>query len=222
MIPLRDSTPSSTAPVVVYAIIATCVAVFLYTVGLGSEARIEAFYTSFGAVPHAVTTAAPGAYWGLLTSMFLHGGWLHLGGNMLFLWVFGDNIEDAMGHFRFVIFYLLTGLIATFSHIVTQPASAVPLVGASGAIAGVLGGYLVLYPRAHILSLVFLGYFARVVELPAVVVLGLWFLIQVMQGFVALGSSDVASIAFWAHVGGFVAGVVLVKLFAARRRRWEY
>jgi hypothetical protein len=105
---------------------------------------------------------------------------------------------------------------------VTQPASAVPLVGASGAIAGVLGGYLVLYPRAHILSLVFLGYFARVVELPAVVVLGLWFLIQVMQGFVALGSSDVASIAFWAHVGGFVAGVVLVKLFAARRRRWEY
>jgi membrane associated rhomboid family serine protease len=217
VIPLRDSTPSLSAPVVVYAIVAACVAIFLYTISLGSETRIEAFYGSFGAVPRAITTAAPGAYWGLLTSMFLHGGWLHLGGNMLFLWVFGDNIEDSMGHMRFIVFYLLTGLIATFSHIVPQPASNVPLVGASGAIAGVLGGYLVLHPRARILSLVFLGYFIRVVELPAVLVLGVWFVIQVIQGVGALGSPDVASVAFWAHVGGFVAGMVLIRLFVRRR-----
>jgi rhomboid family protein len=217
MIPLRDSTPSLTPPVVVYAIIAACVAVFVYTIGLGSESRIEAFYASFGAVPRAVTTAAPGAYWGLLTSMFLHGGWLHLGGNMLFLWVFGDNVEDSMGHIRFIVFYLLTGLIATLSHIFTQPASDVPLVGASGAIAGVLGGYLILHPRARILSLVFLGYFIRVVELPAILVLGVWFVIQVVQGVGALAGPDVASVAFWAHVGGFVAGMVLIRLFARRR-----
>ncbi len=217
MIPLRDSTRASTAAVVVYAVIAACVAVFVYTVGLGDEARIGAFYASFGAVPEAITGAAPGAYWGLLTSMFLHGGWMHLGGNMLFLWVFGDNIEDAMGHGRFVVFYLLTGLIATVSHIVTQPASDVPLVGASGAIAGVLGGYLVLFPRARILSLVFLGYFVRVIELPAVVVLGVWFLIQIVQGLGALADQGVAVVAFWAHVGGFVAGMVLIRLFVKRR-----
>jgi membrane associated rhomboid family serine protease len=216
MIPLRDSTRSSTAAVIVYAVIASCVAAFVYTIGLGDEARIGAFYASFGAVPRAITQAAPGAYWGLLTSMFLHGGWVHLGGNMLFLWVFGDNIEDALGHVRFVIFYLLTGLIATLSHIVTQPASDVPLVGASGAIAGVLGGYLVLYPRARILSLIFLGYFIRLVELPAVFVLGLWFVIQVVQGLGALAAPGVAAVAFWAHVGGFVAGVVLIRLFARR------
>ncbi len=218
MIPLRDSTRSSSVPIVAYVLIAACTAIFLYTQGLTDDAR-AALYTTYGAIPNVVLRGAwPQAGLGLLTYNFLHGSWFHLLGNMLYLWIFADNVEDAMGHARFVVFYLLTGALAGLVHIGLQPGSGVPLVGASGAIAGVLGAYLLLYPRASILSLVFLGWFVRLVELPAMLVLSLWFLLQLAQGFVSLAAPGVETVAFWAHVGGFVAGLVLVRLFVARRR----
>jgi membrane associated rhomboid family serine protease len=217
MIPLRDSTRSLSSPLVVYLIIAVCVAVFLYTQTL-DERTAERFYLTYGAIPAAVTAGAwPAAALGLITSMFLHGSWLHLGGNMLYLWIFGDNVEDAMGHARFVLFYLLTGVIAAMAHILVQPSSAVPLVGASGAIAGVLGGYLILYPHARIQSLLVLGWFWRVAELPALLVLSLWFLLELLQATMTLGAGQVASIAFWAHVGGFAAGAIVIRAFTAGR-----
>lgn len=215
MIPLRDSTRSASVPVVAYAIIAACTAVFAYTSGMGEEAR-AAFYTTYGAIPQAVLGGPwPRAGLGLLTYNFLHGSWPHLLGNMLYLWIFADNVEDAMGHGRFVVFYLASGAIAALVHIWTQTGSDVPLVGASGAIAGVLGAYLLLYPGARILSLVFLGWFIRLVELPAVLVLSLWFLLQVVEGLWSLAAPGVVTVAFWAHVGGFIAGLVLVRPFAA-------
>lgn len=217
MLPLRDRNPSRSTPVAVYALIATCVAVFLYTAGLESEAAQAAFFARYGAVPAQITGGLAGTR-GLLTSMFLHGSWMHLGGNMLYLWVFGDNVEDAMGHGRFLLFYLVSGIVASLAHVVTQPASPVPLVGASGAIAAVLGAYLVLYPRASILSLVFFGVFVRVVELPALLVLSLWFVLQLVQGVATLGMPGVTTVAWWAHIGGFVAGLALVGVFARRRR----
>ncbi len=219
MIPLRDSTRSRTVPVVVYSIIAACVGVFFYTLGLGSEDAQAAFFSTYGAIPRAVTGGPwPQAALGLLTAIFMHGSWVHLGGNMLYLWIFGDNVEDAMGHLRFLIFYLVTGVAATLAHVASQPASPVPLVGASGAIAGVLGAYLILYPRARVLSLVVFGIFIRLVELPALLVLSLWFLLQLVEGFGALRAPDVTTVAWWAHVGGFIAGAVLVLVFARRGR----
>lgn len=219
MIPLRDSTRSRSSPVVVFGLIAVCVAVFLYTVGLEGPRAQMAFFSSYGAIPRAVTGGfAPDAWRGLLTSVFLHGSWMHLGGNMLYLWVFGDNVEDAMGHGRFIVFYLLAGVVAALAHVLTAPSSSVPLIGASGAIAGVLGAYVVLYPRARILSLVALGLFIRLVELPAVLVLSLWFLLQLVQGLAALGAPSVTTVAWWAHIGGFVAGMVLVPVFVRRPR----
>jgi rhomboid family protein len=155
----------------------------------------------------------------LLTSMFMHGGWLHLGGNMLFLWIFGNNVEDAMGRFRFAVFYVLCGILAGVTQLATDPASGVPNIGASGAIAGVLGGYILLYPRARVLTVVFLIVIFTVVEVPAVLVLGVWFLLQFWAGSAALtGSAGEGGVAYWAHVGGFVAGLLLIRLFASRRR----
>ncbi|MDR7544626.1 MAG: rhomboid family intramembrane serine protease [Armatimonadota bacterium] len=216
MIPLRDSTRSRTTPVVVYGLIAVSVAVFLHTLGLESQGSLRAIYDTYGVVPRAVSGGPGQAWMGLVTSMFLHGSWVHLGGNMLYLWVFGDNVEDAMGHAAFLVFYLLTGTLAALAHVVTHPASATPLVGASGAIAGVLGAYFVLYPRARILSLVFVVFLIRLVELPASLVLLLWFVLQVFQGVAALAAPHVETVAWWAHVGGFVAGAVLVPLFVRR------
>jgi len=148
--------------------------------------------------------------------MFMHGGWAHLLGNMLYLWIFGDNVEDLMGHGRFLIFYIVSGLAAVWAHILTNPASRIPLVGASGAIAGVLGAYLVLFPRAHIISLVPLGFFLRVVAVPAILFLPIWFLMQFIYGFASLGA-ETAGVAWWAHVGGFVAGALLAWIFVRRR-----
>ncbi len=218
MIPLRDSTRSRSSPIVVYLIIAACVAAFLYTEGLGHDRASMVFYTTYGAIPRAITQGPwPAAWLSLLTSMFLHGSWLHLGGNMLYLWVFGDNVEDAMGHGGFLLFYLLTGLIAALTHVATQPTSTVPLIGASGAIAGVLGAYLVLYPRARVTTLMIIFPFIRLIDLSAVLVLSLWFLLQLYQGVATLGASGVATVAFWAHVGGFIAGAVLALVIARRR-----
>ncbi len=158
----------------------------------------------------------------LTTSMFLHGGWLHVLGNMLYLWIFGDNVEDRLGHFRYLIFYLLTGYVATLSHVFLYPLSDVPLIGASGAVAGILGAYLILYPRARVLTLVFIFVFIQIVPIPAVIFLGIWFLMQLLSGVAGLSSQAVQGVAFWAHVGGFAAGMLLVALFARRGENPRY
>lgn len=170
--------------------------------------------TRFPMGPGLVCSTNPGRQvWHLLTSMFLHGSWMHLLGNMWFLWLFGNNVEDSMGRLRFVVFYLACGLAAALGQVMTNPSSAIPMVGASGAISGVMGGYLVLYPKVRVFALIPLGFFWTSVALPAWVMLGYWFLIQFVSGLATFGSK-VGGVAFWAHVGGFVAGVVLVKLFA--------
>ena len=219
MIPLRDDNPSTSAPVVTWLIILANVLVFIYMLLLPSEGALNRFILAFGAIPGEITGRTGGSpvghYPTLITSMFMHGGWLHIGGNMLYLWIFGDNVEDLMGHGRFLLFYLICGLAAAWTHILLSPASTVPLIGASGAIAGVLGGYLVLFPRARILSLVPLGIFSRLIPVPALVFLPLWFVLQLFSGFGSLGGEG-AGVAFWAHVGGFIAGVILVRLLARR------
>lgn len=226
MIPLRDDNPSSSRPLVNYLIIAACVLVFLYMISLGSGRQGERFVFTYGAIPAEVTgrggATATQEYPTLITSMFLHGSWFHLGGNMLFLWIFGDNVEDLMGHLGFLVFYVVAGIAAVLTHILLNPNSSAPLIGASGAIAGVLGAYLVLFPRARILSLVPFGFFSRFVYVPAIFFLPLWFVLQLVSGLGSIGAGEAASVAWWAHVGGFVAGVVLVRLFARRRAasRW--
>jgi membrane associated rhomboid family serine protease len=160
--------------------------------------------------------AIPLPYWTtLLTSMFLHGGWMHLGGNMLYLWIFGNNVEDAMGHARFVLFYLLGGLAAAFSQVISGPNSPIPMVGASGAVSGILGAYVLLYPHARVLTLIILGWFWRVVEIPALIVLGFWIVVQVLNGLLTFNFQG-GGVAWFAHVGGFFAGMLLIPFFKRR------
>src|SRR5262249_25446992 len=199
MIPLRDTIPSATFPVVNLAIIAANVLVFLYQVSLGP--RFEAFVYTYGLVPRhfALTT--------LMTSMFLHGGWFHLLGNMLYLYIFGDNVEDRLGHVRYLLFYLLCGAAAGAAQAWTSPPSGLPMVGASGAIAGVSGAYLLFFPTSRVVTLVPIFLFVQVVEVPAVFFLAIWFVWQFVSGVATLGDrSGVGGVAFWAHIGGFVAG----------------
>ena len=225
MIPLRDDNPTSTAPILTVALIAANVLVFFYQVSLGPEAR-EVLVYRFGTIPATVTgsRALPEALavippiFSVFTSMFLHGGWLHLIGNMLYLWIFGNNIEDAMGHVRYLIFYLLCGVAASFSHILSDAQSVIPSIGASGAISGVLGAYLLLYPRARVLVLVPLGFFTQLMHIPASIVLGIWFLLQLLSS--AVSNSQGGGVAWWAHIGGFVAGMILVALFKKRHVRF--
>ena len=225
MIPLRDENPSATVPVVTRALIAVNLAAFLYELLLGPH--LAGFLYEWGFVPVKLTlavrygdlplleAAAP-----VLTSMFLHGGWSHLVGNLWYLWIFGDNVEDALGHAGFLVFYLLGGTAATLLHYLAVPAAAVPTVGASGAIAAVLGAYILRFPRARVLTLLPIFPFFQVVPLPAFLVLGLWFLFQFVLGLGALGSYAGGGIAFWAHVGGFVVGLlVMAAVRAARRSR---
>ena len=221
MIPLRDANPSSRFPAVTLSLIGLCVAAFLYEISLGS--RMEAFVSAYGLVPGEITYAiqsrdvgALGTLLPFITSMFLHGGWLHLIGNLWFLWIFGDNVEDMLGGPRFLLFYLLSGLGAGAAHVLVQPHSAVPTVGASGAIAGVLAGYMILFPRARVTTLVPLGLFLQVMELPSVVVIGIWFALQIGSGVLTMGWAG-GGVAWWAHVGGFLTGALLVRLFAPRR-----
>ena len=224
MIPLRDRNPSGTVPLVTLSIIGVCTAVFLFQVMLDPR-QLRDFLGHYALIPGQVTAAVEYGSGGpgeiaapFLTSMFLHGGWLHLIGNMWFLWIFGDNVEDALGSLRYVVFYLLAGAAAGGAHYLLDPSSALPTVGASGAIAGVLGAYAVLYPKARVLTLVPLGFVLQLMELPAVVLLLLWFGIQALSGLLSLGMQG-GGIAWWAHVGGFVAGVVLVRLFLLGRPR---
>ena len=225
MIPLRDSIPSRSFPGTTIALIAANAAVFLYQLSLGPGYG-EAFVATFGAVPAAITGALHAAAplpppLTIVSSMFLHGGVLHLLGNMVFLWIFGNNVEDALGHLRFLVFYLLCGVAGALAHVVTSPASTVPMVGASGAISGVLGAYFLLYPHARIVTLVFLGFLAQTVSIPAFYFLGFWFLMQLLSGAATAGRAG-GGVAFLAHVGGFVAGLGLLVPFKRRRvRLWS-
>ena len=234
MIPIRDDAPRSTTPYITYFLIILNVVVFLYEAMLGaqSHAALNALLFQFGVVPRVDTAILSGStelspaagIIPLFTSMFLHGSWLHVIGNMWFLWIFGDNIEDYLGHFKYLIFYLLSGLAAGLLHILFNLNSGVPSVGASGAIAGVMGGYFVLYPRARVLTLVPLIVFFTFWWLPAWIFLAYWFVIQFLSGAATAiaATSQTGGIAFWAHVGGFAAGILMIKLFPPRPRRYSY
>jgi membrane associated rhomboid family serine protease len=219
LLPLRDENPTLLRPVVTVAIIAANVAVWILVQGAGSPQALRASVAVFGTYPCELThvcTGAPGLAWGsLVTSMFMHGGWEHIIGNMVFLWVFGNNIEDVMGHLRFAVFYLVCGVAAGLAHVLLSPTSSVPAVGASGAISGVMGAYILLYPNARVRTWVPPIF---VWTLRAWVLLGYWFVLQVMGGLVSLGpqAGQEGGVAVWAHVGGFVAGLALVKVFENR------
>jgi len=228
VIPYKDENPTVLAPVVTIGLIAVNVLAWLFVQGAGSGEALAASVCQLGMIPAELfRTVPPGTrvplgpgvacvidtphYATVITSMFMHGGWLHIIGNMWFLWVFGNNIEDSMGHMRFVVFYLLCGVAAAGTQLLADPHSRMPMVGASGAISGVLGAYMLIYPRVRVHTFVTLGFFVTSVALPAYVLLGYWFVLQLLLGTV---SRTTGGIAVWAHVGGFVAGVALIKLFA--------
>jgi len=215
MIPLRDVIPSRTTPYVTFVLIALNTLVFLYQFAIGDA--IEEFILYFGLIPAAFSWVT------VLTSMFLHGSLLHFGGNMLYLWIFGDNVEDRMGHGRFLVFYVLCGTAAALAQTIVNPDSVVPMVGASGAIAGVMGAYFVLYPRSRIVTLLPIIFFFHIVEIPAIFFLGFWFLMQLLSGVgsvaMATGGEPGGGIAFWAHAAGFVAGISGVLVFRRPERQ---
>lgn len=217
MIPLRDSIRSGTFPYVTLAIIIANFLAFFLELSL-EQYQLNQFLYVFGVVPaeilNTIFTGAPmeTALLSFFTAMFLHGSWVHILGNMWYLWVFGDNIEDRLGHFRYLLFYLGMGIVAGVVHIMANPASNVPVVGASGAVAGILGGYFILFPRSRILSLIPIFVFLTVLEVPALIFIGIWFLIQLFNTIGSLGGTA-NTVAWWAHVGGFIAGAVMVKMF---------
>ncbi len=216
LIPLRDINPTERFAVVTFLLIVLNVVVFVYELTLGEPAG-KLFIESFALIPRRlfspgmVTGSALPAAATLFTSQFLHGGFLHVAGNMLYLWIFGNNVEDAMGRIRFVLFYLLCGFIAAYAHAFMNSSSLTPMIGASGAVAGVLGAYLLLYPRARVVTLVFFGFYIRPVELPAMAVLSLWFVLQFLNALITSGSAG--GVAWYAHIAGFSAGMLLIGLF---------
>jgi membrane associated rhomboid family serine protease len=230
MFPIRDDNPHFLTPYATYGLIVLNALAWIFVQGLGAEPRLSASVCTLGLIPgELLQTVAPGtrlqvgpetfcvlgaspAWHTTITSMFLHGGWFHILGNMWFLWIFGNNVEDSMGHVRFVIFYLLCGFAAAGLQIAANPSSPVPMVGASGAIGGVMGAYVLLYPRVQVHMLIFLGFFVTTIAVPAVLMLGYWFLIQLISGLGTIGAQG-GGVAFWAHIGGFVAGALLVLVF---------
>ncbi len=224
LIPLRDTQRARNRPLVNWILIFLNVAVFLYELTL-SSAALQAFTIRFGVVPAVIT--APGRFtaaqlyqtsgvFGLVTSLFVHMGWVHIAGNMLYLFIFGDNVEDILGHGRYLLFYLTAGITASLAHILTEPTSLVPTVGASGAIAGVLGAYFVNFPRARVLALIPVGLFLPIVEVPSILFLFLWFLTNLFSGVASLGIQAQGGVAWWAHIGGFVVGMFLSLLWRRR------
>ena len=239
MFPLKDNIPTDRLPVVTIVVIAANVLMYFFfqkgglSFGDPSSVEYQCNVVEYGAIPREITepgtqVAAEGcgipdapAALTAFTAMFMHGGLLHLGGNMLFLWIFGNNIEDAMGRVKFLAFYLLGGLAALAAQIAIDPGSTVPTIGASGAVAGVLGGYLLLYPRARVVTLIFIVFFFTIVELPALLILGFWFVQQILFGYFDLSdpTGGGGGVAYFAHIGGFVFGLLAIRLFASRRRR---
>ncbi len=223
MIPIRDVNPSRSFPLMTIIIIVMNALIFLYEMSLGKN--LEGFFNNFALIPaqyfslgqqdgfHLIERCYP-----FVTSQFLHGGWMHIIGNMWMFWIFGDNIEDRLGHFKFVLFYLLCGVAAGITHVYTNSSSPIPTVGASGAIAGVMGAYVLLYPRAKVKTVIPVFFFIQIVDLPAFLFLGIWFLIQFFSGALALASGGTyGGVAWWAHIGGFVVGIVLILLIPRRK-----
>ena len=229
MLPIKDDQPSYSTPYVNYFLIALNILIFLFQVTLDPRSS-ELLARQFGEVPAHLAAflagshrySAPQVVLPFFTSMFLHGSWMHVLGNMWFLFIFGDNVEDYLGHFKYLVFYVVSGLIAMATQVAIHPHSTVPTIGASGAIAGVLGAYFILYPRARVLT----WFFVFIVYIPAWFVLGEWFVMQFLYGTASLSAvqtgRDLGGVAFWAHVGGFVAGMVMIKLFPERSRRSPY
>ncbi len=225
MLPIRDTIPHQRPPITTVLLIAVNALAFWGELRLPTGQQ-QSFFEVFGLVPARFTSPAWAASVGLwpswvpfVTTMFLHGGWMHLIGNMWFMWIFGDNVEDRMGHVGFLLFYLLCGLAASVTHLALNPHSHMPTIGASGAIAGVLGAYFLLYPGARVLTLVPIFIFIRFIEIPAFIFLGFWFVMQFYSGAMSMGSANTAGVAFWAHVGGFIAGLLLLGLFVQRGTR---
>ena len=233
MFPIRDDNPQLRPPIATYIILALNVLVWVFVQGMGTEPRLVESICNLGLIPgelmgtiapgtqvqlgpHTYCRLGDGGWFNVLSSMFMHGGWMHIIGNMWFLWIFGGNVEDSMGPVRFTVFYLLAGIAAAAAQIVTNIASPVPMVGASGAIGGVMGAYILLYPRVHVHMLVFLGFFVTTFAVPAVFMLGYWLVVQLVSGFASLGAEG-GGVAFWAHVGGFATGALLVLLFKDQR-----
>lgn len=211
MIPIKDDNPRLRPPIFTVGLIALNIVAFYFEIQFGLDTVVY----QYGAIPsHIVELQSLET---LLTSMFLHGGFLHLGGNMLYLWIFGDNIEGYLGHSRFLMFYLLCGLVAVFTHIFLSGISEIPMVGASGAVSGLLGAYLVKYPKARVLVVIPIVWFLTIRKIPAYVVLGFWFAMQLFYALSSLGISQGGGVAFWAHIGGFAAGIVLIYLFPAKK-----
>jgi len=230
MIPFRDNIPSRSFPIITVLLIVANVLAFFYELALGSR-YLEPFLMHYGVIPALVVTwpqsdlPASAVVVPFFTSMFLHGGWLHLIGNMWYLWIFGDNVEDRLGHLTYLVFYLVCGLGAGIVHTILNYDTVVPSIGASGAIAGVLGAYFLSYPRARVLTLLPIFIFIQVIEIPAVIVLGFWFVMQFLSGAASIASStaNTGGVAWWAHVGGFVIGMILVGLLPRKDRpRYEY
>lgn len=218
VIPIRDENPAEITPYFTVTFLIVNVGIWILVQGAGSPDALLASVSGYGVVPCRITGECPpsGLLWGsVLTSMFMHGSWEHLLGNMVFLWVFGNNIEDSMGHLRFIAFYLVCGIAAAVAHILFEPGSAIPAVGASGAISGIMGAYILLYPKVHVLTW-FPPFFMFSVR--AIFLLGYWFLLQLAMGMVTVGpqAGEQGGVAVWAHVGGFVAGLVLIKIFEKR------
>lgn len=208
MIPIKDELKTRRVPIVNYLLIAVNVAVFVFQFMSGS--KMEAIIYEFAMIPSEITAGFDlGDARDIITSMFMHAGWLHLVGNMLYLWIFGDNIEDRLGHFGYLVFYLAGGFVAAFTHVLVNPISQIPTLGASGAVAAVLGAYLILYPRSRVYTFIPIGFFVRVRMLPASVVLLIWFILQLFSGVLSLGTMDMGGTAFWAHIGGFVFGLII-------------
>jgi membrane associated rhomboid family serine protease len=224
VIPLRDANPTRRPAVVTLAIVLVCSVAFAWELGLAAgsgDAALERTIAAWGVVPSRLTAAWAGGdflSWQtvtLVTSQFLHGGWLHLLGNMLYLWIFGNNVEDRLGRAGFVLFYLAGGVLAGLAQVAVDPSSSAPTIGASGAIAATLGAYLVFFPRARVTSLVFLGFFYQLINIPAAIVLGFWFVLQLVDGFASLGVTQAGGVAFFAHIGGFIAGAAVAWLLVA-------
>jgi membrane associated rhomboid family serine protease len=213
--PISDVIPSRSVPVVTVGLIVLNILVFIYQLTL-PEPALQLFVARYAVIPASFSVPT------LFTSQFLHGGIMHVGGNMLYLWIFGDNVEDRLGHLRYLVFYLAAGAFAAILQTIFNPFSQVPMLGASGAIAGVMGAYFVLYPQSRVLTVVFLLIFFDVVEIPAIFFLGIWFVMQLLNGVGSIGATSMGGgTAFWAHVGGFVVGVVVGIALRRRDRRWE-
>jgi membrane associated rhomboid family serine protease len=228
MIPLRDNIPRTSTPVVTVGLIIVNTLIFLYQLTIPARFE-ESFIFTYSMVPARLTHAltAPGipleaALLPFVTSMFLHGGWMHLIGNMWFLWIFGDNVEDRLGHIGYLLFYLLCGLGAGLAHVIMNLQSTLPSLGASGAISGVLGAYIVMFPRARITTLVPLLIIFFTVQLPAVVILGYWFVIQILSGLGSVGGGPSGGVAWWAHIGGFLLGMILIRVWPKRPQPFRY